>query len=129
MTIAHATSDTAPAENCSSGTTTNIGKVSRHTITGLTNGTAYSFRICARSNSNSFSSGAKLENQIPDVDSDDDNIYDSNDVDDDNDGLIEIADATQFNNIRLNLRGTGYKDSGEKRLLSLLSGLVQFRVI
>ena len=108
VTIARIAGSTAPAENCSSGTTTNIGKVISHTITGLTNGTPYSFRICARSNTDSFSSGAILENQIPDVDNDGDNVYDSIDVDDDNDGLIEIFDATGLNNIRHNLDGDGY---------------------
>ena len=33
------------------------------------------------------------------------------DIDDDNDGLIEIHNATEFNNIRHNLAGTGYKTS------------------
>ena len=112
VTIAHTEGTTAPAENCSSGTTTNIGKVTRYTITGLTNGTAYSFRICARSTAGNLSSGAKLENQIPDVDSDRDGVFDLDDVDDDNDGLIEIFNATQFNNIRHNLAGTSYKTSG-----------------
>ena len=39
---------------------------------------------------------------------DDDSFGDACDVDDDGDGLIEIATADEFNNIRYNLEGTGY---------------------
>ena len=44
-------------------------------------------------------------------DLDNDNIANNIDIDDDNDGLIEIHNATEFNNIRHNLAGTGYKIS------------------
>ena len=105
-------STTAPTEKCSSGATSDvIENATSDTITGLTNGTAYSFRICSKSKSGSLSGGFILTNLIPDIDSDKDGFFDSNDVDDDNDGLIEIADATQFNNIRYNLAGTGSRTS------------------
>ena len=42
-------------------------------------------------------------------DSDNDCTSDTTDVDDDNDGLIEIHDLDMFNNIRHNLNGTSYK--------------------
>ena len=77
------------------------------TITGLTNGTAYSFRICAKSNTDSLSDGVPLTNLIA-GDIDGDGVSQSIDVDDDNDGLIEITNATELNNIRHNLAGTGY---------------------
>ena len=111
VTIAQATnSPTAPPISCTAGVvaTTDTQTIS-HTITGLTNGTPYSFRICARNNdSRSDGVALALENLIPD----DDGIPNNIDVDDDNDGLIEIATATQFNNVRHNLIGSGYKTSG-----------------
>ena len=44
------------------------------------------------------------------IDSDTDNIGDICDVDDDNDGLIEIATAAELDNVRHNLEGTSYDD-------------------
>ncbi len=46
-------------------------------------------------------------------DMDNDSIVDSIDVDDDNDGLIEIASRTGLSNIRYNLIGSSYKDGLE----------------
>ena len=82
------------------------------TITGLTDGTTYSFRICARSRTDSHSSGVSVTNVTPDGDDDNDGSMNSVDVDDDNDGLIEISTAAEFTNIRHNLAGTGYKTNG-----------------
>ena len=45
-----------------------------------------------------------------DDDDDNDGEPDESDVDADGDGLIEIADALQFNNIRHNLAGSSYDD-------------------
>ena len=45
------------------------------------------------------------------IDSDGDLIADACDIDDDGDGLIEIATAVELNNIRYNLRGSGYSTS------------------
>ena len=90
-------SSTAPA-NCSSGATSDVVRnATSDTITGLTNDTAYSFRICAKSNAGSLSNGVTIIDLTPNV------------VDQDNDGLIEIADATGLYNIRHNLAGTSYK--------------------
>ena len=95
-----ATSDTTtPAKNCSSGTTSDVGKATSRNITNLTTGSTYSFRICARSISGSISGGIELTNLTP------------RKADNDGDGLIEITNATQLNNIRYNLAGTGYKTS------------------
>ena len=44
------------------------------------------------------------------TDTDRDNIADVEDVDDDNDGLIEIATLAELNNVRYNLAGTSYDD-------------------
>ena len=107
--IAQTTGEMAPA-NCSGGK--QLGKITSHDATGLTNDTAYSFRICARSNSGSRSDGVTLANLTPKPNDDGDGFINEIDVDDDNDGLIEIATETEFNNVRLNLEGTGYKDSG-----------------
>ena len=100
--IAETTGSTAPAENCSSGTTTDIVNATSRNITGLTTGTTHSFRICARSTSGSLSSGVPLANLTP-----------SEIIDNNNNGLIEIADATALFNIRHNLAGTGYKASSD----------------
>ena len=44
------------------------------------------------------------------IDCDEDGVNNGDDVDADGDGLIEIADALQFNNIRHNLAGSSYDD-------------------
>ena len=44
------------------------------------------------------------------IDCDEDGVLNGDDVDADGDGLIEIADALQFNNIRHNLAGSSYDD-------------------
>ena len=46
----------------------------------------------------------------PPPDADGDGVADSDDVDDDNDGLIDIRNLDMFDNIRNNLAGTGYDD-------------------
>ena len=46
------------------------------------------------------------------LDSDGDGEPDATDVDDDNDGLIEVHNLNMFDHIRHNLAGTSYKDSG-----------------
>ena len=48
---------------------------------------------------------------ITERDTDSDGIVDSLDVDDDNDGLIEINSLDELDNIRYNLAGTSYKTS------------------
>ena len=45
------------------------------------------------------------------LDTDSDGVADFYDVDDDNDGLIEVSSTTQFNQIRHNLAGTSYKST------------------
>ena len=70
-------------------------------LTHLTNGRPYSFRICVIGYGTS-SRGVTLSGLVPSNDID---------VDDDNDGLIEITNATEFNNIRYNLAGTSYRTS------------------
>ncbi len=47
-----------------------------------------------------------------DTDDDDDGTADATDVDDDNDGLIEIATAAELDNIRHDLAGASYDDGG-----------------
>ena len=106
-------STTAPAENCSSGATSDvIGKATSDTIEDLTNGTAYSFRICAKSTTDRLSGGVPLINLIA-GDIDGDGVRQSIDIDDDNDGLIEIRTAQELNNMRHNLAGTSYKTSDD----------------
>ena len=99
VTIAQATG-TATLNNCSEATIMLDSSKDNHIIMDLINGTAYSFRICARSTSGSISSGVTLTNLTPLI------IVDNN-----NNGLIEIANPTEFNNIRYNLAGTSYKTS------------------
>ena len=100
VTIARIAGSTAPAENCSSGITNDIENATSDTIEDLTNGIAYSFRICAKSNAGSLSGGVKLESLIPEPT-----------VDNNGNGLIEIATATELNNMRHNLDATSLKTS------------------
>ena len=104
VTIAQATNSRIAPPSCASANNVTIIdalKTTSHTITGLINDTAYSFRICARNNDSSkISNGAELPNRTP-----------SPIVDKDGDGLIEIATATELNNIRYNPAGTSYKIS------------------
>ena len=53
------------------------------------------------------------------ADNDKDNICDSVDIDDDNDGLIEISTIEELNNIRYNLEGSSYKISANDNGSSL----------
>ena len=46
-------------------------------------------------------------------DSDNDGVFDTEDVDDDNDGLIEIHSLTMLHNVRHNLAGSNYKTSAD----------------
>ncbi|MGI9917277.1 choice-of-anchor U domain-containing protein, partial [Vibrio owensii] len=48
------------------------------------------------------------------IDTDNDGVYDSVDVDLDGDGLIEIETLSEFNNIRNNLAGTAYHDGNSE---------------
>ena len=100
VTIAQATSDAAPL-SCETATNVKIidDKQTPAIIDNLTNGSTYSFRICARSTSGSLSSGVELADLTLTV------------VDQDKDGLIDITTATQLYNIRYNLDGTGYRTS------------------
>ena len=100
--IAQTTSTDAPLD-CASATNVTIidaQQKTSDTIEGLTNGTAYSFRICAKSNAGRLSGGVTLPNLIPEPT-----------VDNNGNGLIEIATATELNNIRHNLAGTSLKTS------------------
>ena len=110
VTIAQTTSTDAPL-NCASAPNVTIIDAQQTTsrnIIGLTDGTTYSFLICAKSNDGSLSSGVGVANVTPDGNDDGDGILNSMDVDDDNDGLIEITNATELNNMRHNLDGDGY---------------------
>ena len=97
--IAQADSTTAAPDHCSGGRP--LGNVTSDTIT-LATGSTYSFRICAKSTTDRLSGGFPLPNLIPQPT-----------VDNNGNGLIEIATATQLNNIRHNLAGTGYKTSSD----------------
>ena len=112
--IAYQESSTTAPATCSDGMTqlVNNALATSDTIIDLTNGTAYSVRICAKSTTDRLSGGVPLINLIA-GDIDGDGVRQSIDVDDDNDGLIEIATATELNNIRHNLAGTGYKTSSD----------------
>ena len=110
VTIIQADGTTSPAD-CSGGN--QLGKITSHSITNLTNGAAYSFRICARSTSGSLSGGVTITALTPNVyenrDDDRDGVVNRIDIDDDGDGLIEIANDSQFYNIRFDLTGASYK--------------------
>ena len=103
VVIAQTTSTDAPL-NCASATNVTIidaQQKTSDTIEDLTNGIAYSFRICAKSKSGSLSGGFPLPNLIP-----------LPTVDNNGNGLIDITTATQLNNMRHNLDATSYKTSG-----------------
>ena len=102
VVISQTTSTDAPLD-CASATNVTIidaQQKTSDTIEGLTNGTAYSFRICAKSNDGSISSGVTLPNLIPQPT-----------VDNNGNGLIDIATATELNNMRHNLDATSLKTS------------------
>ena len=104
VVIAQTTSTDAPL-NCATAPNVTIidpNQPTSDTIEDLTNGQAYSFRICAKSKSDSLSGGFPLPNLIP-----------LPTVDNNGNGLIEITNATELNNIRYNLAGTGYKASSD----------------
>ena len=61
-------------------------------------------------NSDQTNSDNDADGDACDTDDDNDGEPDESDVDADGDGLIEIADALQFNNIRHNLAGSSYDD-------------------
>ena len=53
------------------------------------------------------------ETVIDPNDIDGDGVLNADDVDDDNDGLIEISTLAELNNVRFNMRGTSYDDEME----------------
>ena len=110
VTIAYQKGETAPA-NCQLGTIVNVdGTPARYRLGGLESGQQYSFRFCVGDN-NGFTEGiVRSAATIPDFD--EDGILDADDVDDNNNGLIEIRTVEEFNNMRLNLAGTGYTGEG-----------------
>ena len=66
--------------------------------------------MCWKNNNGLTEGLVRSVTTIPDFD--EDGILDANDVDDNNNGLIDIRTAEEFNNIRHNLAGTGY-NTGE----------------
>ena len=105
VTIAYLNSNTAP-QSCKSATnitTIDAMQKTEHTVTGLTNGVSYSLRICTRNITNRLSAGAELTNFIAPI----------TDGDNDGDGLIDIYNIIELNNIRYNLAGTSYKTSSD----------------
>ena len=108
VTITQTTGTTAP-NNCDDGII--VDRPATSDTIRMLRDIAHSFRICARSTTGSLSSGIELINIIPEGDDDGDNIFNRIDIDDDNDGLIEIHSETELSNIRHNLAGTSYKDS------------------
>ena len=83
------------------------GKI-RHSVTGLTHGTTYDFRVqVVLSDSASPSrsvSGGVVSHSVT-------TFFDGPIVDNDRDGLIEINNATAFNAIRNNLAGTSFVET------------------
>lgn len=98
------------ATECKS-TDQNIGKVSQYKLQGLLANHTYSVRICTLKDS-IISAGITIEGitTLDNPDLDNDSILNEVDVDDDNDGLIEIHSLEMLNNMRHNLQGTGYHD-------------------
>ena len=85
-------------DSCSGGTAMVDKPKTSVTITGLTNRVSYYFLICTRHPNRIYSSGVPL-NFIPRL------------ADDDGNGLIDIYNVTEFNNIRYNLAANSYKTS------------------
>ena len=80
--------------------------------TGRTIGTRYYYTVSAI---NAGGEGMQSDetSATPILDADDDYVADSDDVDDDNDGLIEIRNLDMLDNIRHNLAGTTYDDEAD----------------
>ena len=79
-------------------------------IDGLVQGTPYTFTVKTADTSGNLSPGQTVTATIL-RDIDGDMVPNLADVDDDNDGLIEIHTLEDLNNIRYNLAGTSYKAS------------------
>ena len=111
VVIAYQKGETAPA-NCETGTIKTLNsKANSYRLEGLAPGQLHSFRLCLR-RTNFRTDGSKFFEYSPGVvtsyiDSDNDGMEDSIDVDDNNNGLLDIRTAEEFNNMRNNL--TGYR--------------------
>ena len=106
VTIAYQKGETAPA-NCQLGNIVNVdGTPASYRLESLESGQQYSFRFCVVKN-NKLTEG-KVISVTTIADFDGDGISDADDVDDNNNGLIDIRTAEEFNNIRHNLFGSGY---------------------
>ena len=74
----------------------------------------YQYKVTAHNGVGSSAAVISVADDAPGAiaqpDADNDTVADADDVDDDNDGLIEIATLAQLNNMRYNLAGTSYDD-------------------
>ena len=88
------------------------GATDSHTISNLSVNTQYTFRLTAvdRSDNTTAATPDYEARTLPDADGD--GVSDVEDVDDDNDGLIEIHSLDMLANINNNLDGTSYDSDG-----------------
>ena len=84
------------------------GATDSHTITNLNADTAYTFRLTAVNTSDDPAATNSSVRTLPDADGD--GWADNIDVDDDNDGLIEIHNLDMLRHIHNNQAGTSYDD-------------------
>ena len=85
----------------------NITNDEMFVITALEEGMTYTFTVKTVDTSGNISEGQVVTSILRD--SDGDLVFDIDDVDDDNDGLIDIHTLEDLNNIRYNGLGTSYK--------------------
>ena len=81
-------------------------------VTNLSVDTEYTFTLTAVDTSNNSVAVAHTVSTLPDADRD--GVADAVDVDDDNDGLIEIRNLDMLANVHNNLAGTSYDDTDDR---------------
>ncbi|WP_133407169.1 fibronectin type III domain-containing protein [Parashewanella tropica] len=117
LKLAYAKDSEIPV-GCSAGQSLKLAhNIQEYKLDNLEGNVSYNIRLCSLGAGDIASSGKTAQATTLPIppDQDKDGVIDSIDVDDDNDGLIEISSVEMLNNIRNNLNGTGYHDGTENK--------------
>ena len=107
------TGETLAAITSAGGTPADLTTTTSFTDTGRANGTAYFYTVSAINAAGEGPQSTETPAATPVSDTDGDGVADSDDVDDDNNGLIEISTLAMLENVRFNLAGTTYDDEAD----------------